>query len=260
MILNLLQQEGITGRVDGEYLQGGVGELQTMNMVRVMIDESDYSKAQAIIHEWESKPVTDPIGQAPIKNSSNFGIGLLFGVLIGSGLTFWAYNSPVTNDGIDYNHDGQLDEKWLYKGNRISKVTSDRNLDGKEDVVEQYDRKGLIYKAEVDDDFDGIFETVYKYRHGNVYLQESDINNDGSIDYRAHSKDGVFYESEIFEPYLNTPKKKQKYLLNKMVSAEYDSNNDGIFDVIYEYDFYEEIKTKSNKALPPTPKEGAAEL
>ncbi|MEN8226403.1 MAG: DUF2007 domain-containing protein, partial [Bacteroidota bacterium] len=28
MISNLLQQDGIEARIDGEYLQGGVGELQ----------------------------------------------------------------------------------------------------------------------------------------------------------------------------------------------------------------------------------------
>lgn len=30
MVLNLLEQEGIEGRIEGEYLQGGVGDLQAM--------------------------------------------------------------------------------------------------------------------------------------------------------------------------------------------------------------------------------------
>ena len=106
MILNLLQQEGVTARVDGEFLQGGVGELQAMNIVRVKVEESDYNKAKTIISEWESKPVVKPLNQASTTNSSNFGIGLLFGLLIGSGLTFWIYNAPITSDGIDFNHDG----------------------------------------------------------------------------------------------------------------------------------------------------------
>jgi len=45
MILDLLNQEGIEGRVEGEYLQGGVGELQAINIVRVVVGESDYSEA-----------------------------------------------------------------------------------------------------------------------------------------------------------------------------------------------------------------------
>ena len=54
MILNLLEQEGIKGRVDGEYLPGAVGEIQAINLVRVMVDVSDYEKAGQIINDWEA--------------------------------------------------------------------------------------------------------------------------------------------------------------------------------------------------------------
>lgn len=36
MILNLLDQRGISGRIEGEYLQGG-GELQAMGFVHVCL-------------------------------------------------------------------------------------------------------------------------------------------------------------------------------------------------------------------------------
>ena len=39
MILNLLEQSSLSARIDGEYLQGGVGELQAIGIVRVMVDE-----------------------------------------------------------------------------------------------------------------------------------------------------------------------------------------------------------------------------
>ena len=42
MILNLLQQAGVTGRIDGEFLQGGAGELQAGGVVRAMVDDADY--------------------------------------------------------------------------------------------------------------------------------------------------------------------------------------------------------------------------
>ena len=54
MIFNLLLQEGIQGRVDGEYLAGGIGELQAINLVRVMVAEDDYDQAIKIIREWEA--------------------------------------------------------------------------------------------------------------------------------------------------------------------------------------------------------------
>ena len=55
MIVNLLEQSELTARIDGEFLQGGVGELQAFGVVRVMIDDTDYDQAIEIIKLWESK-------------------------------------------------------------------------------------------------------------------------------------------------------------------------------------------------------------
>lgn len=258
MILNLLQREGIESRVDGEYLQGGIGELQAMNLARVLVEESDYEKARTIINEWESTQIDNTDYHTPVKKSSGIGTGLFFGILIGTGMTFLAYNSPVTSDSIDYNYDGQFDEKWTYRDDRIYRVDVDRNLDGDVDAIHHYNNKGIIFKTETDDNFDGVYETVYKYSRGNVYTQESDLNHDGDIDYRGYFENGLVSEIEILGPDSSIPKKKQIYKMNKLVSSEYDSNGDGVYDIIYEYDYYEEIKTKSNKSPKSrTPQSGA---
>jgi len=129
MILNLLIQEGIEGRVDGGYLPGGVGELQAINLVRVMVVEADYERAAQVIKDWEAIEVDK---EERSRNRSSNGVSIfLIGLVIGGGLIYWAYNSPVTEDGIDMNGDGVLDEKWLYKDNRITKSEVDRNFDGK---------------------------------------------------------------------------------------------------------------------------------
>ncbi|MGC2165744.1 MAG: DUF2007 domain-containing protein [Gallionella sp.] len=54
MILNLLEQAGIRGRIEGEYLQGGVGELQAMNFVKVLVADEDIVESTKIIRDWES--------------------------------------------------------------------------------------------------------------------------------------------------------------------------------------------------------------
>lgn len=52
-ILNLLNQAGIEGRVEGEYLQGAFGELPpAMGMVRVLVDELDVEAANQIVADW----------------------------------------------------------------------------------------------------------------------------------------------------------------------------------------------------------------
>lgn len=57
MVLHLLEREGIHGRVDGEYLQGGIGELQVSGLVRVMVEEVDVARAGALIKAWESQQI-----------------------------------------------------------------------------------------------------------------------------------------------------------------------------------------------------------
>lgn len=246
MILNLLQQEGIDGRVEGEYLQGGVGELSAINVVRVVVDETNYHKARSVISDWESRQPDKTPKEKPIRNSSRAGLGFVLGLLIGIGSMYWAYNSPVTNEGVDHNRVGKLDEVWIYKDNRISRAEADRNKDGIMDVIHKYDRKGIIYSTESDDNFDGFFETIYSYQNGILSLQESDLNQDGVVDYRAFHKNGLLDVIEILDPVTKIPRKRQKYVLNKLSSAEFDSNGDGVFDVTYEYDYYEEVKSKSN--------------
>jgi hypothetical protein len=48
MIVNLLEQAELRARVDGDYLQGGIGELQAVGGIRVMVAENDYADAQEI--------------------------------------------------------------------------------------------------------------------------------------------------------------------------------------------------------------------
>ena len=62
MILNLLEVRGIAGRIEGEYLQGGIGELPAMGLVRVLVAEENYPEAKQIISEWES---IQPPGKRP---------------------------------------------------------------------------------------------------------------------------------------------------------------------------------------------------
>jgi hypothetical protein len=54
MVANMLEQHGISARVDGEYLSSGVGELPATGLVRVMVDAADEANAREIIREWEA--------------------------------------------------------------------------------------------------------------------------------------------------------------------------------------------------------------
>jgi hypothetical protein len=247
MVLNLLEQEGIQGRVDGEYLPGGVGELQAINLVRVMVDEADSDRAEQVIRDWEAIEV-DKGERAKNKTSNGVSV-FLIGAVIGGGLIYWAYNSPVTEDGIDMNNDGVLDEKRIYKDNRISRTEVDRNFDGRVDVIYNFDRRGILKESRKDDDFDGIFESTFIFKDGLTHIQESDLNQDGNIDYKAKYRYGNIDEITILGEGQDSRKKRQKFNMGKLLSAEYDANGDGSYDVKYEYDHFEEVKKKSDKHL-----------
>ncbi|MBQ0798178.1 MAG: DUF2007 domain-containing protein [Porticoccaceae bacterium] len=109
MILHQLEQAGLSGRIDGEFLQGGVGELQASGIIRVMVEESDYAAAKAIVTEWDAvQPAV--IETRPTTTTHPLLAGFI-GFILGLASLSLYYYSSVTYDGIDYNNDGTLDEK-----------------------------------------------------------------------------------------------------------------------------------------------------
>jgi len=53
-VKGLLEQLGISAMVNGEYLQGGIGELPMMGLITVSVIEKDYENAKAVLDEYES--------------------------------------------------------------------------------------------------------------------------------------------------------------------------------------------------------------
>lgn len=88
MILNLLEQRGISGRIEGEYLQGGIGELATMGFVRVLVAEEAYTEAKQIISEWESIQPPDEKTK-PETSDSITSRTFIAGVFVGALLMYW---------------------------------------------------------------------------------------------------------------------------------------------------------------------------
>lgn len=88
MILNLLEQRGIGGRIEGEYLQGGIGELQAMGFVRVLVADEDYDEARRIVGEWEA--AQPPAQEREPEKRTAVGLQLFVaGVILGAALMYW---------------------------------------------------------------------------------------------------------------------------------------------------------------------------
>lgn len=54
LVMHQLQQAGIKAAIEGEYLQGAVGELPAAGNVRVLVPEKDVDAAREVIADWES--------------------------------------------------------------------------------------------------------------------------------------------------------------------------------------------------------------
>lgn len=61
IVAGLLESHGIESHVGGQYLQGDVGEVATMDFARVFIADENYEAALPIIAGYEqNKPTAEP--------------------------------------------------------------------------------------------------------------------------------------------------------------------------------------------------------
>jgi hypothetical protein len=88
MILNLLEHRDISGRIEGEYLQGGIGELSAMGFVRVLVADEDYAEAMQIIGEWEA--IQPPEEKSRPETSTSISLRIFIsGVFVGAAIMYW---------------------------------------------------------------------------------------------------------------------------------------------------------------------------
>lgn len=241
MIVHLLGQTGIHGHVNGEHLQSGAGELPLGNLVAVSVADEDVAAARAVIHEWEARTSPADASQpAPGKTSSQLPVLTFFiGALLSGGIVWSVYNGPERTDSVDYNEDGKSDERLFYNGNRLERIETDRNFDGRVDAVQEYGRDGQARTYRSDDDFDGRLESTTVYRRGQPDELRIDGDGDGRIDYRARFRYGVLDTYEYLSP-SGSVAKKIAYRRFKMEHAQLDLDGDGLWERSYRYDRYDE--------------------
>lgn len=254
MVCDLLLHNGIvSAKVEGEYLQGGVGLLQAIDVVRVVVVAEEQRQAMQIIADWEAAQNDDSAAadktaegaavQSPRSAKTSLTAGLpmlLLGLLLGIGVMFLLYKTPITREGIDYNGDGELDVSLLYLGMDLDRAEYDRNLDGHIDMIDNFNARGLAKSSRIDADFDGVFETGVRYRYDLVSRIESDTDNNGSIDLISDYEHGELHRMTILNASGSAAVKHMYYRLGKLVCAELDSNGDGVFETRIDYDFLEQ--------------------
>ena len=245
MLLDLLKQEGVSAQIHGEHLQGAIGELPASGLVRLVVDDADFAQARATIERWDIAQPIEPTQKphlVPPARRSTVLRGFLLGLAIGIVGSYVYFQSPVKVDGIDFNGDEILDEKWTFApSGRILKNDMDRNLDGKVDYIVYFNHQGLVATADGDDNFDGKFETKIRFHLGNLEITEVDTDGDGYRDFILHNTNGVLSSADFVNPATALNLRVEYYKLGKVTMADVDTNKDGTLDVRYLYNALGEI-------------------
>jgi hypothetical protein len=230
MLLDLLRQEGMMAHIDGEYLQGAIGGLPAMGLVKVQVDETDYVAAKALVDKWDADQPEYPRAYGPPASSTLFGV-FAIGLVVGLLSMYAFFRAPVAVNGADHKGNGVLDDKWTYAPNG-QPVTNevDRNLDGKVDYIAHFGERGAIEFAEADDNFDGVFESRFQFKSGNLEMAEVDTDGDGFRDLRTNYVHGVAVSTEYIYPPTGLPQKIEYFKLGKITYSDSDTDKDGKMD------------------------------
>jgi Putative prokaryotic signal transducing protein len=247
MVCNMLEQNDIAARVEGEYLTSGVGELPAAGLVRVMAEEADYVRARNIIREWEAK--SPPESAAPPARKSRSALWFLAGVVVTLVVSSWVNRSWVSSEGSDFNGDGTNDEHFIYSGQQLDRIDQDRNFDGKVDARFQYDSHEWLFLIDQDDDFDGSMELRTYFQAGN--RKRSELDSDGDRDRSMDIQEEYVYDVLATKTYLapgsSVVRKREYFSKGLLASDEWDSDNDGRLDTIRKYDRFAEIIETTRK-------------
>ncbi len=81
VVADLLQQVGIAARVQGDLLQGGMGELPASGLVAVWVDNEEEARARELVEEYQREQPELPESRSPSTPLSS--AGFLSGLLVG---------------------------------------------------------------------------------------------------------------------------------------------------------------------------------
>ncbi len=242
MVLHMLKQQGIAGRIDGEYLAGGAGDLPAMGLVRVMVDEADVTRAREIIREWERRQPATAERQIPVVRSRpRTVLAGLVGAVIGGGVV-WLGLQPGKLESRDYDGDGRPEETYFFtSGGVIERVEFDRNGDGRSDAVQTFDLLANPARRRSDRDFDGHLEMDTEFEKGSPARLTVTPAGAAHPEYRERYTDGVLSSAEYLDASTGALRKTVAFLHGWPTSAQIDTDGDGWLETEHVYDRIGEI-------------------
>lgn len=243
MIKHLLALEEIEAEVFGEHLQGGVGDLQAIGIVRVMVADHDFEQARQIIDDWESQQ--PPVSVEPTASDSRgfLNIGsLLLGFVLAVIVMLAYLNTPTDSQAKDTNDDGITDQEFFYSAGTLQRAEYDDNYDGRVDSKYFYDMRGALKSSRADSDFDGIFDYHCHYENQTTTGCNYDSDGNGFDEQVELYRFGNLHTRWFYDSQTKRPVKKQVFSGIALKSAKLDTDADGELDTNIVYDEFEEVE------------------
>lgn len=246
MIAHQLERAGIAAHVHGEALQGAVGELQAGSL-RVAVAEEDVERAEALLAQWKDTPeeIARKIPKFPtVLVLSCFAVGIIVGFAAKTAVDSSRISVLDSDVGYDRNGDGRDDETYFTRlgENFAHKLEADRNFNGRVDLIDHYDSLGVVVGEESDDDFDGVFETTFEFRHGWAVRSQIDSNHNGVADVTNYFEHGVPRRTTYFDEREGVMARVDYVGEGGFIErAEIDLDRDGFLETVRTFDRYGEI-------------------
>ena len=91
IVKGMLEANGLEAHVGGYYLQGGVGEMATMDFANVHVANEDFDKARELIHEYEGDAGGSATRSHQDKKTASFASHLVVILVAGAAILFLAW-------------------------------------------------------------------------------------------------------------------------------------------------------------------------
>lgn len=249
MLIHLLEQHGIRAHIQGEALSGDVGGLPAMALLQIQTADEDYEAARKILLDWEKRQRASepPASETPKARLPILALGLMLLIGLAAG---WILKERMTalpidaaEVGFDDNGDGVPDGRLFFRvgATRAYKVEDDNNFDGVVDDRIRYDTRGTVLRQELDQDFDGFFETIVSFENGNVVLWEVDTDKNGVADIVFHHRLGLLQRAEYWDSGVGRIVRTEYFEDFRLIRSEHDLDRDGFAETVRTYDRFGEI-------------------
>jgi hypothetical protein len=215
--------------------------------IRLQVGDQDLERAVRVLKEGPDAPAASTVSapsEAPETSENRSRIPVSVFVVAAVVLAFLAFavhqfreqrrsvsiRPDYYRSEKDYNHDGEPDHFYTYLGGKIFKAEVDRNLDGKVDEWESFDREGRLEHVERDQNFDGRPDVWYFYENGSLVRSEQDTDFNGKPDWFSYYENGMLVRSDC-RPNGSEVVVRRLIYKDGMLREEWvDEDQDGKFD------------------------------